>query len=97
MSLDCGDFDLVMYVWHRDELKAQIEAITAKAALNLNEAQLRWNQEQSQATTEHQRLGVELEAALNVTKQITIERDDLITKIELLRNVNVKLSNWQVC
>ena len=78
-------------------MKAQIEAITAKAALNLNEAQLRWNQEQSQATTEHQRLGVELEAALNVTKQITIERDDLITKIELLRNVNVKLSNWQVC
>ena len=78
-------------------MKAQIEAITAQAALNLNEVQLRLGQEKSQAATEHQHLKVELEAAQNATKQITIERDDLLAKIELLRNVNMKLPNWQVC
>ena len=71
-------------------MKARIDVLTAEAKSNLYSVQSRLEQVQTQAATEQQSFKVELTAAEHATKQITIERDDLLSKIELLNNVNGK-------
>ena len=63
--------------------------ITTEAKSNLNSAQLRLQQVQSKADTDRQNFEVQLREAQNVTKQVTIERDELISKIERLNNVTL--------
>ena len=64
------------------------QVITSEAKSNLNSVQLRLEQVQTQATTEKQSFKVEIDEAKRVTKQITIERDELLSRIDLLNNVN---------
>ena len=76
-----------MHVWNRDALKERIKVVTAEGKSDLYSAQLRLEKLESQITTEKQRFQVELKQAQEVTKEITIERDQLLSKIELLNNV----------
>ena len=69
-------------------MEARIRVITTEAKSNLNSVQSRLEQVQTQATTEQQRLTVELKTAQQATKEITIERNELASKIDLLTNVN---------
>ena len=71
-------------------MKARIKVITTEAESNLNSVKLRLEQVQSQITTEQQNFKVKLDEAQRVTKQITIERDELLSRIDLLTNVNGK-------
>ena len=78
-------------------MKARIKVITAEAKTNLNNAQSRLEEVQRQAETDKERFKVELTGVQNITKQITIERDDLFAKIEQLTNVNKpQIVDWEV-
>ena len=77
-----------MYVWNRDALKERIKVITAEAKTYLNSAQSRLEQVQNEAARERKRLEVDLQTAQRDTKQITIERDQLLAKIDQLTRVN---------
>ena len=59
-----------------------------EAETNLNNMQLRLDQEQSHSATQEQQFNVDLKAAMDATKQITIERDQLLIKIEHINHVN---------
>ena len=77
---------------------ARIKVITAEAESKLYSVQSRLDQVQSQATTEQQRLTAEIKMAQQATKQITVERDGLISKIDLLTNVNEReMVDWELC
>ena len=69
-----------MHVYNRDALNVQIKAITAETGSKLDSAHLRLEQQKSQAAKDQQRLMVELE-------ETTIERDELLVKVEQLNNV----------
>ena len=69
-------------------MTARIKVITAEAKSNLYSVQSRLEQVQREVTTKQQRFEVEQKAAQHVTKQITIERDELLAKIDQLTNVN---------
>ena len=85
-------------LWNRDALIARIKVITAEAESKLYSVQSRLDQVQSQATTEQQRLTAEIKMAQQATKQITVERDGLISKIDLLTNVNKReIVDWELC
>ena len=90
LSLHYDSAGLLMHVWNRDAFKARIKVITTEAESNLNSVKLRLEQVQSQITTEQQNFKVKLDEAQRVTKQITIERDELLSRIDLLTNVNGK-------
>ena len=77
-------------------MQARIKVITSEAESKLYSVQSRLEQVQSEASTAQQRFQVELKAAQHVTKQITIERDELLSKIDLLNNVNKReIFNWE--
>ena len=87
-----------MHLWNRDALKRRIEVITNEAKSNLNSVQSRLDQVESQLSTEQQRFKVQLTAAQRATKEITIKRDQLVTKIEQLKNVSKRETvDWEVC
>ena len=79
---------------NRDELKAQIQVIKAEAESNAVNAKMRVQLEEGEVVAQQQRFKVELEAAQAHTKQITIERDELLVKITQLNKVkNTKVEN----
>ena len=97
IGLNCNVVGLLM-LWNRDALIARIKVITAEAESKLYSVQSRLDQVQSQATTEQQRLTAEIKMAQQATKQITVERDGLISKIDLLTNVNKReIVDWELC
>ena len=72
---------------NRDALQAQIQVITNEARVNLNSVQTRLDQVQREFATERQGFEVQLRDVQNVTKQVTVERDELLSKIDRLNNV----------
>merc|ERR1711937_176944 len=79
----------------RDTLKERIKVIIAEAKTYLNSAQSRLEQVQNEAARERKRLEVDLQTAQRVTKQITIERDQLLAKIDQLTR-DLKLSQTTI-
>ena len=96
VGLLCGAAGLQMHLWNRDTLKERIKVITAEAKTTLNSAQSRLEQVQRQADTDRQSFQVEVTEAQRVTKQITVERDNLLAKIQQLSHVNQReIVNWE--
>lgn len=88
MSSHRGVVVLLMHMRNRDELKTQIQVIQAEAKSDLKTLQLRLDQEVTQATAQQAHFKLELETSQHHVEQLTIERDDLLSKIEQLNHVN---------
>ena len=69
-------------------MEEQIKTITTEVESKLNTTQSRLDKVQKQITKERQSFQSQLAEAKETTRQITVERDELLSKIETLNNVN---------
>ena len=77
---------------------ARIRVITSEAESKLYNVQSRLDQVTRQITTDKQRFEVQLKTAQQTVKQITVERDELVSKIDILTNVNKReIVDWEAC